>query len=101
METELRTGALAPSASTASAAHGIAGFGGGSTGVRSRSAGAVAAGSGRGGMAAAPAGAEAGDGGKHHAGLLSETAEDSRSRSRGAKVGGWGVVGGGPGSRSM
>lgn len=87
METELHTGALVPSASTASAAVGLAGDGG-SKGVRSRTAGAAVTGSGGGGGAGA--GAEAGGGGKHHSGLLSE-AEESRSRTRGAKVS---VIGG-------
>lgn len=89
METELHTGALVNSSSTASAAApGMAGIGG-SKGVRSRTAGAATVGPGGRGEgigAGAGAGAEAGDGGKHHSGLLSEM-DDSRSRSRGAKVG--------------
>ncbi|CAM9484441.1 unnamed protein product [Scytosiphon promiscuus] len=88
MESELRAGALAPSASTTSVGLGIAGAGG-SKGTRSRSAGAGTAGAGRGGLGAAPAGTQGDDGGKHHAGLLSEAAADeSRSRSRGAKTSG-------------
>lgn len=86
METELHTEALVGSSSTVPAALGMAGTGG-SKGVRSRTAGAAAVGSGgRGEGAGAGAEGEAGDAGKHHSGLLSET-DDSRSRSRGAKVG--------------
>ena len=87
METELHTGALVASSSTVSAtALGMAGASG-SKGVRSRTAGAATMGQGgRGEGIGAGAGGEAGEGGKHHSGLLSE-ADDSRARSRGAKVG--------------
>lgn len=89
METELHTGALVPSSSAASAAALGIGRAGGSKGVRSRTAGAATTGMGAGGRgegAGAGPGGEAGDVGKHHSGLLSE-ADDSRGRSRGAKVG--------------
>lgn len=84
METELHTGALGAPAPTASAALGM----GRGKGARARTAGATVTGLGGAGGTGfgAGAGAETGDSGKHHAGLLSET-EESRSRTRGAKVG--------------
>lgn len=82
METELHTGTLGAPAPTASAALGM----GGGKGARARTAGATAKGLGGAGGTGGGAAAETGDSGKHHAGLLSET-EESRSRSRGAKVG--------------
>lgn len=89
LETELHAGALVASSPTASAtAVGVAGAAGGK-GCRSRTPGAATmepGGRGEGMGAGAGAAGEAGDGGKHHSGLLSET-DDSRSRSRGAKVG--------------